>query len=286
MSSFLESYQRQPKLFIDLPSKGKFYQHGNTVADGQSVQIPVFGMNAMDEILFKTPDALFTGKATADVIHSCIPTITNPWNLVGYDIDFVLIAMRIATYDDKMPISSECPACNAANQSHISLQKVLEGFDNYPVDFNFNIKDLTFNVKPLSYKQTTDFSIENYTNERELFQISKIEDDTERSVAQQEVYKKQNDLNIRLAISYIDSIQNSDSQENDITVIQDFIRNNDVEFYNTLKDKIAALTNAWNLPSYDIQCGEEECNHQYKTRITVDYASFFGVTSLVSRTLI
>ena len=71
MSSFLEAYQRQPKLFIDLPSKGKFYQHGNTVADGQSVQIPVFGMNAMDEILFKTPDALFTGKATADVIHSC-----------------------------------------------------------------------------------------------------------------------------------------------------------------------------------------------------------------------
>ena len=81
MSSFLQNYQRQPKIFIDLPSKGVFYDD-TVLENGQHMQIPVFGMNAMDEIMFKTPDALFSGDATVQVIKSCIPTILDPWKLV------------------------------------------------------------------------------------------------------------------------------------------------------------------------------------------------------------
>ena len=286
MSSFLDAYQRQPKLFIDLPSKGKFYEEGKVLDSDQIVQIPVFGMNAMDEILFKTPDALFSGRATAEVIHSCIPTVVNPWELVGYDIDYVLIAMRIATYGDKMPVSSHCPKCSSLTESQVSLMRVLEGFENYPVDFSFKLKELTFKIKPLTYKQTTEYSIENYTHERELFQISKIEDDDARDKAQQVVYKKQQDLNLRLATAYIDAIYNDENEERDINVIRDFIKNNDVEFYETLKNKIYELTHAWSLPKFDISCANEECNHEYKTKISVDYSSFFGVSSLISRTLI
>jgi len=64
MSSFLEKYKRQPKIYIDLPSKGVFYSD-DVLDNGQFVSLPVFGMSAMDEIIFKTPDALFSGEATA-----------------------------------------------------------------------------------------------------------------------------------------------------------------------------------------------------------------------------
>ena len=55
VSSFLEKYKRQPKIYIDLPSKGIYYD-STVIQDSQYTQIPVFGMNTMDEIMLKTPE--------------------------------------------------------------------------------------------------------------------------------------------------------------------------------------------------------------------------------------
>ena len=90
MSSFLEKYKRQPKIYIDLPSQGTFYSP-EVLEDQKFTSLPVSGMSAMDEIMFKTPDALFSGEATAQVIRSCIPSILDPWSIVGYDLDYLLI---------------------------------------------------------------------------------------------------------------------------------------------------------------------------------------------------
>ena len=67
MSTFLEKHKRQPKIFIDLPSQGKFY---NSDVVSKTEGLAVFGMTAMDEIMLKTPDALFSGEATAQVMKS------------------------------------------------------------------------------------------------------------------------------------------------------------------------------------------------------------------------
>lgn len=285
MSSFLQNYQRQPKLFIDLPSGGKFYDD-SVLQDGQTMQIPVFGMNAMDEIVLKTPDALFTGEGTAQVIKSCVPTILDPWKLVGYDIDYVLIAIRIATYGDAMPVNTSCPHCGSITESDIDMGAMLEKFSTYPIDFNFQLGDLSFVLHPLTYKQTSEFSMENYAYERELFQVDKIENDEERHKAQQQVYKKQNNLNARLAISYIKSVSAGDNVEENYEAITEFVLNNDVEFYEKLKQTIVDQTFAWNLPTFTVACSSEDCDKEYQTKVNIDYANFFGTTSLRSRNLI
>jgi hypothetical protein len=290
MSSFLQNYQRQPKLFIDLPSKGKWYDE--TVLDGgQFTQIPVFGMNAMDEIMFKTPDALFTGEATAQVIRSCIPTILDPWRLVGYDIDYVLVALRVATYGDKLGISTMCPKCQHTTDSEVSLTNLLGNFSNYETEYSFQVGELTFNLAPISYKQTTDFSIENYTLDRQLAQIKTV-DPTKENAKEldkqlQTIYNASSKLNMSLAISHIESIVGPDGEEErDLNVIAEFIHNNDAEFYKKLKDGIHDLTRKWNLPNIDIECGAEDCDNKYKSALDVDYSNFFGVRSLRSRNLI
>ena len=155
MSNFLKDKQRQPKLYIELPSLGRFYD-GSIVQDQQYTQLPVFGMNAMDEILLKTPDALFTGEATVQIIKSCIPAIINPWMLVGYDIDHVLLSIRVATYGDKMPITSKCPKCSSENGMDVNLGKVLETFLDLPTNDHIIVDDLKILLKPLSYKQMTE----------------------------------------------------------------------------------------------------------------------------------
>ena len=85
MSSFLKEYSRQAKLYIDLPSQGHYYNDKEVLKDNQYSSVPVFGMNAMDEITFKTPDALLSGTATTEVMQSCIPHIQDPWNIVGLE---------------------------------------------------------------------------------------------------------------------------------------------------------------------------------------------------------
>jgi hypothetical protein len=289
MSSFLQKHQRQPKLFIDLPSKGKWYTE-ESLQDNQFVSVPVYGMNAMDEILFKTPDALFTGRATAEVIHSCIPTILDPWQLVGYDIDFILISLRIATYGNDMPVTTGCPKCQTQNQSTISLGKLLDGFNNYPLEFNFEVGGFEFSLRPITYQQTTDFSMQSYRLQRELWQLQQLprteETANELEKQFQDVYARTSVLNLHVAVSHIESISKDGETETDLTEIVNFIKTADSTFYSLLKDKIFELTRKWNFPLFDIECENEECKNHYKTSLDIDYSNFFGVSSLNSRNLI
>ena len=59
-------------------------------------------MTAKDEMAFKTPDAMINGQSTVDVIKSCVPNLLDPWKMVNYDTDAVLLAIRIATYGETM----------------------------------------------------------------------------------------------------------------------------------------------------------------------------------------
>lgn len=285
MSDFLQKHKRQPKIFIDLPSNGRFYDE-TVIENMQTTQLPVYGMTAMDEIILKTPDALFTGEATVRVIKSCIPAILDPWRLVGYDIDYILIALRIATYGDEMPMETKCTTCSESNQIAISLGKLLESFSEYETTTNFKMGDLTVNIAPVSYKVLTEFSREQYMLERQMVQINNsASPQQEKDKMLQDVLTQMTDITLRLSVSYIDSITDGTESEADRTKILDFIANNDAAFYKELQKKVKGITDNWNLPVFDVVCGDEKCATNYKTKINVDYSSFFGASSLRSRNL-
>ena len=100
----LQKYYRQPAIYIKLPSAGRYYD-ANTYTPTETGEIPVLPMTAKDELSFKTPDALINGQATVDVIKSCVPNLLDPWKMVNYDTDTILLAIRIATYGETMDIS-------------------------------------------------------------------------------------------------------------------------------------------------------------------------------------
>ena len=54
----LSQYFRQPVIYIKLPSNGKFYPPG-TLDMPANNELPVLPMTAIDEITYRTPDALF-----------------------------------------------------------------------------------------------------------------------------------------------------------------------------------------------------------------------------------
>ena len=118
----LKKYARQPKIYIDLPSKGKYYNSGVLYEDSYS-NLAVFSMTANDEILYRTPDALINGEATAKNIQSCIPSIVKPFDLVTLDVDALLLSIRMATYGPKMTVGQRCRKCNEENQYEIDIPR-------------------------------------------------------------------------------------------------------------------------------------------------------------------
>jgi hypothetical protein len=58
----LQQYFRQPAIYVQLPSQGKFYPAG-TLNPSTTGEYPVYPMTAIDEITYRTPDALFNGQA-------------------------------------------------------------------------------------------------------------------------------------------------------------------------------------------------------------------------------
>ena len=286
VSSFLEKYKRQPKIYIDLPSNGVYYNN-TVIQDSQYTQIPIFGMNTMDEIMLKTPDALFSGQATVDVIKSCAPLILDPWNLVGFDIDYVLMAIRIATYGETMPITANCPKCNSENTADIKLPSILDSLQKHEPTKTLTLKDLTFNLRPLNYREFTDFSRESFIIEKQLVQLERAElSDEEADKQRQQLFDARTKLNLKLTLRHVATISAGEDQETNLEEIEKFIVNNDSEFYGQLQTSVQQINDAWGMPKFDMKCSNENCGNIYQTGISVDYASFFGTNSFRSRNLI
>ena len=90
----LKQYFRQPAIYIKLPSQGQFYPEG-ALDMPPNGELPVYPMTAIDEITYRTPDALFNGNATVNVIQSCMPNIRDPWSIPAMDVDTILVSIRI-----------------------------------------------------------------------------------------------------------------------------------------------------------------------------------------------
>ena len=129
----LNKYFRQPKLYIQIPSRGKYYQQG-AIEYPENGELEVYSMTAKDELVFKTPDALLNGQATVDVIQSCIPAIKNAWQMPSIDLDVALIAIRLATYGELMTLSLKTPVTGEDKQMQVNLRELMDNFAQIEYD--------------------------------------------------------------------------------------------------------------------------------------------------------
>lgn len=88
-----------------LPSMGLFYNNGELAEDVTDGEVHVHPMRTIDELVFKSPDKLFTGKAVQDVFGRCIEDIKSPMALLAKDVDYLMTCLRIVTYGDILEVA-------------------------------------------------------------------------------------------------------------------------------------------------------------------------------------
>jgi len=121
----LKQFFRQPAIYLRLPSGGEFWPDGSLDMPSNQ-ELPVFPMTAIDEITYRTPDALYNGQAVVSVIQSCIPAIRDAWKMPTTDLNAALVAIRIASYGHEMEMTTTCPSCNTDSEYGLDLRQILD----------------------------------------------------------------------------------------------------------------------------------------------------------------
>jgi hypothetical protein len=273
----LRRHFRQPVIHLRLPSGGRFYPPG-ALNMPPSGELPVLPMTAVDEIVTRTPDALFNGSAIPDIISSCIPAIRDPWSVPSVDLNSILVAMRLASYGHKMDVSSTCPNCKNNNEFDLDLRIIMDSLKTPDYDTPLVLGDLTITFVPLSYRQINQNSQMQFEDQKLMQALNSTDMDTEQRLAMlSESFKKITALTVRAIAVSISSIQTPDALVTEPEFILEFLNNCEKDIFQQIRDHAIALRQAGEIKPLDITCGE--CSHKYTQDFSLDMSNFFETNS-------
>jgi len=274
----LKQFFRQPAIYLRLPSDGNHWQE-NTLTMPANHELPVYPMTAIDEITYRTPDALFNGQAVVNVIQSCVPDIKDAWTIPGIDLNAILIAIRIASYGHDMEINTKCPSCETESEFSVDLRMILDQVAQPDYDTPIKQGDLEITICPISYKHQNEINLKQYDQQRLIQQIQ-----LDPSINDEQKIEKLNsalhqitELTIETLKYSISSIRARGTLVTEPEFITEFLTNCDRKIYQEIRDRVIKLRSDTEVKPFDISC--PECGHKHQQTLTLDQAAFFGVAS-------
>ena len=272
----LTQYFRQPAIYIQLPSGGKFYPPG-TLNLPPNGEVPILPMTSVDEITYRTPDALFNGTATVNVIKSCVPSIRDPWAMPSADLDAVLVGIRIASYGHAMDLDVQCPACKTDDEISVDLRAVNDRLKIGDYNQPLIVGDLEFWFQPINYKSVN----ENSRMQLEQQQAMRVLDsDVEQTVKVEQLNRSMmliTETTTRTIAQSIATIKTPQAMVHETEYIIDFLKNCDSKIFNQLRDHVIQIKQQSDIQPLALTC--KECNHTYTQPFTLDLSSFFDNAS-------
>ena len=273
----LSRYFRQPAIHIRLPSQGRFYPPG-TLTETANNEYPVLPMTTMDEITYRTPDALFNGSAVVSVIESCVPNIRDAWRVPSVDIDTILVAIRIATYGHTMDITTRCPNCSTESDYGVDLRRVMERIQAPDYDAPLEIDDLKIFFKTMDYAQINENSMRQFEDQKTMQVLQDADlDDKQKLTQLGEVLKKITEFTSLAMAQNIDRIQTPDHVVTNTDHILELLVNSDRNLFSKLRARIIEIKQSSELRPLDMKCNN--CGHEYQQTYTLDMTSFFADAS-------
>ena len=276
----LRKYFRQPKVYITLPSRGKFYSEG-ILNMPETKELPVFAMTAKDELIIKTPDALLNGQATVDVIKSCIPNIVNPWHMPSVDLDACLVAIRIATYGEILEITTKVPGIGDERTFDVDLRQILNGLVTPEFDNTLEVGDIKVELKPLTYREFTDSNLKTFEEQR-IFALVNDDamDDTTKLQRFNTSFKKLTDLTVNMMSKSIAKLSVGDTEVTSEAHIEEFINNVDKEFFTSITKHLEVQREKFSIKPIKTTSSQEDIDagapEEWEVPITFDQSNFFA----------
>ena len=237
----LMNLMRQPKIYVRLPSGGQYWEP-NSIDVPDNEEFPVYSMTAQDELALKIPDALMNGQAVVDVIQHCMPNIKNAWACPNLDLDVILIAIRIATYGEKMNVPLVIKEFEA--DYSLDLRMLLDQL-NSQITWDPVVPisdDLTLYVKPINYRVMSSSAIQTFETQK-LIQLAANDSIPEEQKLEtfKDSFAKLNQLTVGVINNSVYQVDSSAGQVTNSQHIQEFMNNVDKSTFGKVKDHIDRL---------------------------------------------
>ena len=276
----LNKYFRQASIYVALPSGTDYPQ--DVVTKSETGEIGIMPMTAKDEIRFKTPDALMNGQGVVDVIQSCVPDIKDAWQIKSYDLDTILVAIRIATYGETMEINFNVPGANESVAHTVNLPAILDEIQKTTVDTSFKLKDgLKITVQPLTYRDMTSTSLQTFQQQKMYSAVQDSElPDEDKATRFNDAFKKLTDLNASILLKNMASITMTDGTViTDAAHIKEFVDNANATLIKEIETKLMDLRTQGAVKPLKLKATEEQIKKgapaTYDVPVTFDTSNFF-----------
>jgi len=272
----LQKYFRQPSIYVKLPSDGKFYPPG-TLDMPVNGEIPIFPMTALDEIVNRTPDALFNGSAVTEIFKSCIPNIKDPWAIPQTDVDLLLTAVRIASYGHEMEMTVACPHCNETQDYALDLRNVIDQYRAPDYAKSAKIGDLEIFFKPMTYFDLNETAKAQFEQQKVMQMTQSDENipDADKMSALGQALTNVTRLTMGAIGDSIALIRVAGETVDDPEHIKEFMANCDSKVFNRIRDHLSDLRAGSEIKPLTIKCSNEECGKEYSQPFTLDMSNFF-----------
>ena len=271
----LRQYFRRPSIYLRLPSGGDFWPPESLSAT-QNGELPIFPMTAIDEITYRTPDALFNGDAVVSVIQSCVPNIVNAWDTPASDLNSILVAIRIASYGHELEMGSTCPACQNEGEYKLDLRTVLDQLQAPNFKHSINHGDLQIFFQPISYRHQHETNAIQFEEQKTIQMIPGSDlPDEEKIKRLNGALKRITELTVNALKYSIAGIKTPTALVTEPEFIQEFLNNCDRTLFNQIRDHVIDVKAEAEMQPFEIQCPEQECKNKYMQTITLDMTSFF-----------
>jgi hypothetical protein len=277
----LANYMRQPKIYIKLPSMGNYWPMGSIVMPDTG-ELPVYSMTAKDELMFKTPDALLNGQSVVTVVESCVPNIKNAWDIPALDLDTILIAIRLATYGDKMSFEHAVPNTSDKMEYELDLRVLIDQLQNAQWIEQIAINpDFIIYVRPLNYRSLTQTSIKTFETQR-IFNLVNDDNLTDEQKVElfNQSFSKLTKLTVDLVADSVYKIETLDQIVTDPVYITEFMNNSDREIFEKVQNHLKELKNLNDLKPLEIFSTPEQqelgAPEKYSVPLNFNESDFFG----------
>lgn len=277
----LTNFMRQPKIYIRLPSDGKYWPEGS-IDIPENGELPVYSMTAKDEITLKTPDALLNGQAVVDIIQSCFPNIKNAWHTPNIDIDTLLVALRIASYGEMMEINHVVPGTTDDVTHTIDLRLILDQLSTgnlWQEQILIN-DDMLVCVNPLTYKHISENSKRTFEAQRliQLINNGEVTDDRKEELLNHSINNLA-DIAFSVVAESVYLIKTHDVEVTDKDFIKEFLQNADKEIYSKIEQHLVQLKDTIGIKPLDFESSPEHIEQgapqKYTMPLNMDHSSFF-----------
>ena len=276
----LTNYLRKPEIYVKLPSNGKWWPDGS-IEIPPNQEIPILAMNGHDDIMMRNADGLMNGASSVEVIQSCVPHIKNAWLGPNLDIEYLFIAIRIASYGSEMQMEKKCSKCNETTKFGINLQYILNNIQIPDFDIPLQIGDLFVMLKPASF-QLTNFTAQEIFEQQRAILATRSNDLTleQKEKILKDSIKKLSDIAVSKLIEYIDYILLPDGQRvNDKVFLQEFIDQVTRKDFNILKSGIEEKNKQYGISDLPFKCSNPDCNHEESFKFEFNPSNFFAADS-------